>query len=50
MRASVSDKMKVKAAGGISTYADCIAMIEAGSDRIGISKTQEILKELEAGM
>ena len=50
MRNSVSDKVKVKAAGGISTYADCIAMIEAGSDRIGISKTQEILKELEAGM
>lgn len=50
MRASVSPNVKVKAAGGISNYADCIAMIEAGSDRIGISKTQEILKELEAGM
>ena len=50
MRASGADKRRVRAAVGLSTYADCIAMIEAGSDRIGISKTQEILKELEAGM
>ncbi len=47
MRASVSPKMKVKAAGGISTFEECIKLIEAGSDRIGISKTQQFLKEME---
>ncbi len=47
MRAAVSPKIKVKAAGGINTLADCIALIEAGSDRIGISKTKAILAEFD---
>ena len=46
MRASCPAHMKVKAAGGISTYADCVKMIEAGSDRVGISKTQKIITEI----
>lgn len=45
MRETVSEKVHVKAAGGINNLADCIAMIEAGSDRIGISKTKSILEE-----
>jgi deoxyribose-phosphate aldolase len=49
MRKTVSSKVKVKAAGGISTLADCYAMIEAGVSRVGISRTQAILNELEAG-
>jgi deoxyribose-phosphate aldolase len=48
MRESVSSKVKVKAAGGIATYQDFVAMIEAGSDKIGISRTAKILQELEA--
>jgi len=47
MRKSVSQKIKVKAAGGIATLQDCIKMIEAGCDRIGMSRTAQILKELE---
>ncbi|MCM3568986.1 deoxyribose-phosphate aldolase [Neobacillus mesonae] len=46
MRETVSDKVKVKAAGGIKTLSDALAMIEAGADRIGISRTPEMLKEL----
>jgi deoxyribose-phosphate aldolase len=46
MRKSVSEKIKVKAAGGISSLADCYAMIEAGADRIGTSRTKTILGEL----
>jgi deoxyribose-phosphate aldolase len=48
MRQTVSHRVKVKAAGGIATLKDCMDMIEAGSDRIGISKTAQILKELKA--
>jgi deoxyribose-phosphate aldolase len=46
MRETVSDKVKIKAAGGIKTLRDALAMIEAGSDRIGISRTKEMLEEL----
>ncbi|MDR1389749.1 MAG: deoxyribose-phosphate aldolase [Treponema sp.] len=49
MRKSVSPNVKVKAAGGISSLADCYAMIEAGVSRVGISRTRSILAELEAG-
>ena len=46
MRKSVSDKVKVKAAGGIHTFAECMALMEAGADRVGISKTQKIIDEI----
>ena len=45
MRETVSEKVHVKAAGGINNLADCMAMIEAGSDRIGIGRTKAILEE-----
>lgn len=35
MRRVVGDDMGVKAAGGIRTYADAVAMIRAGANRIG---------------
>jgi len=38
----------VKAAGGIRTLADALAMIEAGASRIGASASVAILNELEA--
>ena len=40
MKDTVAEKVHVKAAGGINNLAECVAMIEAGSDRIGISKTK----------
>ncbi|MBR2810134.1 MAG: deoxyribose-phosphate aldolase [Solobacterium sp.] len=37
MRASVSENVKVKAAGGVRSKADMDAMIEADAERIGTS-------------
>lgn len=47
MRDSVSTNIKVKAAGGLKTLEDCIAAIEAGADRVGISSTKAILAEFD---
>lgn len=50
MRAVVGSpqKMGVKAAGGIRTYADARAMIQAGATRIGASAGVKILEEIGA--
>ncbi|HWQ77291.1 MAG TPA: deoxyribose-phosphate aldolase [Anaerovoracaceae bacterium] len=45
MRQSVSEKVKVKAAGGMHTLEECLALMEAGADRLGISRTKEIVSE-----
>lgn len=45
LRKGAAPHTRVKAAGGMSTLADCIAVINAGADRIGISKTRAILAE-----
>jgi deoxyribose-phosphate aldolase len=45
MRQAVGNDMGVKAAGGIRTYAEAAAMIEAGANRIGTSSAVAILKE-----
>ena len=45
MRKTVGERFGVKAAGGIRTYKDCVAMIEAGANRIGTSSAVQILKE-----
>ncbi len=37
-------KIKVKAAGGIRTYEDALKMIKAGAQRIGASKSVDIVK------
>lgn len=37
MRATVGPKMGVKASGGVRSYEDAVAMIEAGATRIGAS-------------
>lgn len=39
--------MKVKAAGGIRTLEQALAMLEAGADRLGCSATGAILDQLE---
>lgn len=36
-------KLKVKAAGGIKTFEDALTMIKAGADRIGASRSVEII-------
>jgi len=44
MRQVVGKSFGVKAAGGIRTYADAVAMIEAGANRIGTSTAVAIIK------
>jgi deoxyribose-phosphate aldolase len=44
MRQTVGKDMGVKAAGGIRTYADAVAMIKAGANRLGTSTAVAIIK------
>ncbi|MBX6311994.1 MAG: deoxyribose-phosphate aldolase [Isosphaeraceae bacterium] len=48
MRAALPRHVKLKAAGGVRTLDQAIAVIELGCDRIGASRTAEILEELKA--
>ncbi len=48
MKSIVGDKIKVKAAGGIRTLADAIAMIEAGAERVGTSAGVTIVEAFKA--
>jgi deoxyribose-phosphate aldolase len=48
MRSIVGQRAGVKAAGGIRTAADAIAMLAAGANRIGASASVAIVKELGA--
>jgi deoxyribose-phosphate aldolase len=45
IRQAISDKIKIKVAGGIHTYQRAIEFLEKGADRIGTSKAVEIIKE-----
>ena len=45
MRKTVGPEMGVKAAGGIRTLADALALVAAGANRLGCSAGVEILKE-----
>ena len=47
MRKTVGETIGVKASGGIRTYADAIAMIDAGANRIGASASRVILAEAQ---
>jgi len=47
MRKTVGETIGVKASGGIRTYADAIAMIDAGASRIGASASRIILAEAQ---
>ncbi len=47
MRATVGPDFGVKAAGGIRTLADAMAMLEAGANRIGTSASETILRSIE---
>lgn len=48
MRATVGPTMGVKAAGGIRSLADALAMIQAGATRIGTSAGVKIIEEFKA--
>ena len=48
MKSVVGDAVKVKAAGGVRTLDDALAMIEAGAERIGTSAGVAIVEELKA--
>lgn len=45
MRRTVGRKLGVKAAGGIRTYAEAAALLEAGADLVGTSQSEAILTE-----
>lgn len=46
MKETVGDMMKVKAAGGIHSFDEMKALIEAGADRVGASAGVKIMKEM----
>ncbi len=48
MRQTVGASMGVKAAGGIRSYADLLAMVEAGANRIGASAGAQIVEQAPA--
>jgi deoxyribose-phosphate aldolase len=48
MKQVVGSDVKVKAAGGIRSWATCKAMLEAGAERIGTSSSLTILEEFRA--
>lgn len=43
MKATLNNKMKIKASGGIKTYEDALKMLEAGADRLGTSHSVNII-------
>lgn len=47
MRAAVSDRVRVKAAGGMRTLDAILAVRAAGADRCGVSATEAIMQEAE---
>ncbi len=48
LRELAPEHVGVKAAGGIRTVEDCLAMIDAGASRLGCSSTRTIAKELSS--
>jgi len=48
MKVMVGDDVKVKASGGVKTVHDCVAMMEAGAERIGTSNGVWIMNEAKS--
>ena len=46
MRATVGERLGVKASGSIRTAADALAMVEAGANRLGLSASAAVLERL----
>ncbi len=47
MKSVVGNRCKVKAAGGVRSYADLMAMLDAGADRIGTSAGVALMTQSE---
>ena len=47
MKASIPASMKVKAAGGMHSWQEALAMVDAGASRLGTSSTLKILEGAE---
>ena len=47
IRNVVSDRIKVKASGGIYTLDDALDFLRAGTDQLGVSRGAELIKEFE---
>lgn len=47
MRSTVSRSVGLKASGGVHSYADAMALLQAGADLLGTSSTDAILSEAE---
>jgi len=45
MKEAVGDRVKVKASGGVKSWEDCKALLDAGVERIGTSSSLRILDE-----
>lgn len=50
MRKHVGDEVKVKAAGGISSFDDAEEFIRLGADRLGTSRLVKIMKNTDTGL
>lgn len=48
MKSLVGDSVKVKASGGVKSVHDCVAMMEAGAERIGTSNGVQIMNEVRS--
>lgn len=44
MKETVGDRAQVKAAGGIHSYAEALALVEAGASRLGTSASLQIIR------
>lgn len=49
MRKSVTPNMEIKASGGVKTFAQAVAMIEAGATRLGTSSGVALVTGAQAG-
>lgn len=49
MRTHVGKEVKVKAAGGISSFDDANELVEAGADRLGTSRLVKLMKNTDTG-
>ena len=47
IRNVVSDRIKVKASGGIYSLDDALDFLRAGTDQLGVSRGAELIKEFE---
>lgn len=47
MRDAIGTRALIKASGGLRTLADCLAVLDAGADRLGMSATAAVLAELD---